>query len=286
MKNQSIGITGHKGVIGSEFLKEYKNNKFLKCQIDITNRKKVFNWIKNIDFNIFIHFAAIVPVNQVTNNKQKAYDVNFAGTKNIVDAIIKYKKKQKIWFFFSSTSHVYSLVKNLNKLKENSKKKPINYYGKLKYDAEKYIIKNLRDNNIKYCIGRIFSFTHYKQNKDYFVPSVFNKIMSPKKNIVFKNVNIYRDFIHLKDLLKSIKILFKNNAVGIFNIGSGNKVSLIEIINTVSKYNKTKKNIKIEKNYLGGNLIANISKLKKIKFKTKFDIYKIIKDYYVKKYRN
>ena len=110
--------------------------------------------------------------------------------------------------------------------------------------------------------------------------------MSLKKNIVFKNVNIYRDFIHLKDLLKSIKILFKNNAVGIFNIGSGNKVSLIEIINTVSKYNKIKKNIKIEKNYLGGNLIANISKLKKIKFKTKFDIYKIIKDYHAKKYRN
>ena len=102
-----------------------------------------------------------------------------------------------------------NLGRSSNKLKENSKKKPINYYRKLKYDAEKYIIKNLKNNNIKYCIGRIFSFTHYKQNKDYFVPSVFNKIMSPKKNIVFKNVNIYRDFIHLKDLLKSIKILFK-----------------------------------------------------------------------------
>ena len=100
MKNQQIAITGHSGVIGSEFLREFKNNKFVKCDVDITDRKKVFEWIKKIDFNIFIHFAAIVPVNQVVKNKKKAFNVNFVGTKNIVDAIIKHKKKQKIWFFF------------------------------------------------------------------------------------------------------------------------------------------------------------------------------------------
>ena len=42
------------------------------------------------------------------------------------------------------------------------------------------LLKDLKS-NINYCIGRIFSFTHYKQNKVYFVPSVFNKIMSSKK---------------------------------------------------------------------------------------------------------
>ena len=107
MINQQIAITGHSGVIGSEFLKEFKNNKFIKCDVDISNRKKVFEWIKKIDFNIFIHFAAIVPVNQVVKNKKKAFNVNFVGTKNIVDAIIKHKKKTKnLVFFFINISCV------------------------------------------------------------------------------------------------------------------------------------------------------------------------------------
>ena len=283
MKNKSIAITGHSGVIGSEFVKEFNKNQFYKCKIDITNKKKVFEWIKATNFDIFIHFAAIVPVNQVTSNKEKSYKVNFIGTKNIVDAILKYKRNKDIWFFFASTSHVYKTEIKLKKLKETSIKVPFNYYGKLKYKAEKYVIKKLKKNRINYCIGRIFSFTHYKQKKSYFVPSVFDKLLSKKKNIIFKNVNIYRDFIHLEDLLNAIRILFKNKAVGEFNIGSGKKVNLIEIINYVKRLTRINKKIIIEKNFSSGNLIADINKIKKFKFKPKFNFKDIIFDYYKKK---
>ena len=75
-----------------------------------------------------IHLAAMVPVKKVNRNK-KALIVNLDGTKNIIDSLNKYSNK-KVWFFYSSTSHIYSYgyrIKN-----ESSDSIPLNYYGKTK----------------------------------------------------------------------------------------------------------------------------------------------------------
>ena len=92
MKNKTIGVTGSSGVIGNKFINKFKNNSFIKCTIDIQDRKKVFQWIDDNQFDLLLHFAAIVPINEVNKNKLKAKSVNYIGTKNIVDALVKYKK--------------------------------------------------------------------------------------------------------------------------------------------------------------------------------------------------
>ena len=241
---KKIAITGHSGVIGSEFLKKFNKFNYVKCKIDLTNRKKVFEWIKNERFDYFLHFAAIVSINQVIKQKKYAFKVNYNGTKNIIDALLKYKSKENIWFFFSSTSHVYKIRDKMTKIKENSKIDPLNYYGYSKSEAEKYISKKLKKTKIKYTIGRIFSFTHYKQNCNFFIPSVFKKIFSKNINIKFENVNKYRDFIHFDDLLIAIKTLLENKTKGIFNIGTGKKISLKQIIIKVKKLGDKKKKYK------------------------------------------
>ena len=55
--NKKIAITGHTGILGKGFLQKFKNYKFVKCKIDISNKKKVFNWIKNNKFNFFFSFC-------------------------------------------------------------------------------------------------------------------------------------------------------------------------------------------------------------------------------------
>ena len=49
------------------------------------------------NFDAIIHLAAIVPIKTVNKNRTKAKNVNFYGTKNIVDACVKSKID---WFFF------------------------------------------------------------------------------------------------------------------------------------------------------------------------------------------
>lgn len=270
MKKKIIcGITGHTGSIGRNLIKNKKDFKFVYFDKDITNYIFVNDWIKNNKLEIIIHLAAIVPIKVVNENKKRTFKVNVTGTKNLVRAILQNKNEIK-WVFFSSTSHVYSSSKK--KIKENSLIKPISYYGRTKYLAEKEI-KKLNIKKINFCIGRIFSTANSNQRKNYLVPDLKRKIKNLKEPVVLENLNHYRDFISVDDISKIIARLSKKKYNGVINIASGEKTKLSEIAEIISK--KFKKKILIKKNKNPSYLVANNELLKKI---YKFKIEKKIKD--------
>ena len=256
-----FGITGHTGSLGRAIIKSTKNIKYIYFKDDIRNKKKVIKWINNNNFQALIHLAAIVPIKVVKKNKKKAYQVNYEGTKNIIDAI---KNTNIKWFFFASTSHVYK--SNKKKINEKSIIQPISYYGKTKFFAEKYIIKKLKNSNINYCIGRIFSTTNKTQKENYLVPDLKKKIKRTKKKIILQNLNHYRDFISMEEISKIIHYLYKKNFRGIINIGSGKAINLKSIAKKIcEKYNKK---FNFVDNKKSTYLVADVSKLKLIyKFK-------------------
>ena len=82
------------------------------------------------------------------------------------------------------------------KIRENTKCNPQNYYGYTKYLAEKYLLKK----KINVCIGRIFSYSSNSQKQSFFIPSIINKLRSPKNNIIkVENVNHYKIFDHKRN---------------------------------------------------------------------------------------
>ena len=252
-----FGITGRTGSLGKIIAKSGHKVKYSYFKGDIRNKKKVFKWLNNKKLDAVIHLAAIVPIKSVNNDKKKAYQVNYLGTKNIVDAI---KKENIKWFFFASTSHVYQSKKG--KIDEKSKINPISYYGKTKYLAEKYIIKKLNENKTNYCIGRIFSTTNKNQKKNYLIPDLKNKIKKSKKKIIFRNLNHYRDFISMQDISKIIFYFYKKNFRGIINIGSGKSVYLKNIAKIICR--KYKKEFQFVDNNKETYLVTDTKKLKKI----------------------
>ena len=98
---KKIGITGSTGVLGSSIIKNFKNFHFDCFKGDIT-KKRFKKLVKNKKFDGIFHLAAIVPVDQVNKDYKKALKVNYEGTKNLVDEIIKQNTCN--WFLFSSTS--------------------------------------------------------------------------------------------------------------------------------------------------------------------------------------
>ena len=94
--------------MGKELLKFSKELNFISFKKEIRSKKKLKKWFEKNNFDAIFHLAAIVPIKEVNKNKNKALEVNFFGTKNIVDEVINNNIK---WFFFSSTSHVYSSSK-------------------------------------------------------------------------------------------------------------------------------------------------------------------------------
>ena len=258
MQKIHIGITGASGVLGKQILKIKDKIKYISYKGDIRSKNKIKKWFKKNHFDAIFHLAAIVPIKEVNNNKLRALNVNYEGTKNIVNEVIKNNIK---WFFFSSTSHVYHYSKK--KISEKFELKPLSYYGYTKKKAESYIEKKLKKkNNIQYCIGRIFSISNKSQKKNFLIPDLKKKIKNKKKIILLKNLNHYRDFISTKDLAKIIIFLYKKKFKGIINLGSGEATHLKEIANILAK--KYKKKIKFKDNTKPTYLIANVSKLKNI----------------------
>lgn len=264
------GITGATGVLGKIITKEI-DFKFIYFREKIENKKKVSQWVKNNNFDIIIHLAAIVPVSKVNSNFDKALKVNFYGTKNLVDAIIKYKSNLK-WFFFSSTSHVYKLTKKFIRISERFKRDSQSKYGFTKIKAENYIINQLKKTKIKFCIGRIFSFTDQNQNTSFLIPNLIKIIKNAKSdNIFLKDLNHYRDFVSTKSIAKAVYFLSKKKSQGIYNIGSGQAIFLKNVAKFISI--KFKKECNFEENEKTF-LIANISKLNKLGFKYSHNFYR------------
>ena len=257
-------ISGSKGVLGKKIIKTLPY-KFYPFKGKIENFNKVNKWINLRRYDLVIHLAAIVPTKKVSKNYKKAKSVNIKGTKNIVKAVLNTRYPPK-WFFYASTSHVYSTKFRNKKTPEKSIIKPYTKYGKTKREGEKIIEKNFKNKKIKFCIGRIFSFTDKNQNKPFVIPSLIEKIKKSRdKKIIIKNIDHYRDFLPTKDIVLAIKVLFNKKCKGIYNIGSGKKINLKNIALMIAK--KNKKKIYFEKNNKVTYLISNINKIKKLGWK-------------------
>jgi len=259
--SKKIGITGGSGLLGKILIKILKKKKikFSIYRKDIRNLKEIKRWlIKNKDIDTIFHLAAIVPIKHVNNNKKKSVNINYNGTKNLYKTINEFDKK--IWFFFASSAHVYQPKNKL--LSEKDNLKPISFYGKTKLMSEKFLLKN-KNRKINICIGRIFNIFHKSQKKPFFYPVMMDRYKKTKNQsvtkLILKNGNSVRDFSNAEKIVEIIFKLSKKKVRGVFNIGSGKKITLLEFIRKhINHKVETKKMIK------GDMIVANVNKLKKL----------------------
>jgi dihydroflavonol-4-reductase len=97
----------------------------------VTDRQKVFETVKGAD--VVYHFAAAQHEANVPD--QTFWDVNVAGTKNVIEASLKARVKR---FVHGSTIGVYGSSLQ-GRLDEQSPLEPDNIYGVTKLEAEKIV---------------------------------------------------------------------------------------------------------------------------------------------------
>ena len=93
-------------------------------------------------------------------------------------------------------------------------------------------------------------------------------------------MNQHRDFIATSDIVSAINFLFRKNASGIFNIGSGKKYFLKNIVLLIKKKFFKSQKISFFNMKKGKNLVSNNFKISKLGWKPKFEIDDIIDEYY------
>ena len=308
MKNINILITGGAGYIGSHIVEQlikFKNNitiidnletgfkrlinkkaKFIKS--DIKNKKKLTKIISENKIDTIIHLAAYLNVSEAEKYKNKYYENNVIGTKNLIEACKNSNVKNII---FSSSCSIYGNIKGA--VSENKKPNPIGYYAYTKYKGENLIKKYSKKFDYRYVILRYFNVAGASPSNKIGEIQVshghlFKNIAiqaNKKKPIIKIYGNDYktkdgtciRDYMHVSDLadihIKSIDYLYKKKNSLVLNCGYGKGYSVQDIINI---FKKIKKNCKViyEDRRPGdvAQVYANTKKFKQLlKWKPKYN---------------
>lgn len=235
--------------------------------------------------DIVIHLAGLKSVNESITKPILYYHNNIFITLNLLKIMEKYNCYNLI---FSSSATVYG--NQLVPFNENQQTgiNLSNPYGKTKYIIEE-ILKDHYKSNPKINIiilryfnpigsdesGKLFDDPNAIPNNLYpYLLKVYNQEL-PILNIYGDNYETIdgtcaRDFIHVIDLalghIKSIDYLLEKKGFEIFNLGSGYPTSVLQIVKTFEKVNKTKINYQIVERRKGDISImyADVSKANKL----------------------
>lgn len=201
-------ITGGSGQLGYDIAKLLEENDTCMyapthSEMDITNEESVEKTFELFHPDVVFHCAAYTAVDKAEEDKEKCYDINVNGTKNIVSASRKYGSK----VVYISTDYVFQGDKEGVYVTADITN-PINYYGYTKCCGEQEVM-SLDD----YLIVRI-SWVFGINGKN-FVKTMLNLANTKKElNVVSDQVG---SPTYTYDLAKLLIDMVNKNKVGIYH---------------------------------------------------------------------
>jgi UDP-glucose 4-epimerase len=256
---------------------------FLNCDLkDAVLVDNAFRYIKDID--AVIHFAAHKAVSESVQKPLMYYQNNLCALINSLMAMEKYNINN---FIFSSSATVYGNPKTLPIKESNEIQRPFSPYGNTKKMAEEIIddvVKantNLRAISLRYFnpigaheSGLIGELPNGIPNNlmPYITQTAIgkrDKLMVFGNDYPTKDGTPIRDYIHVVDLaeahvlaLNRILSKEKDLHLEIFNLGTGEGYSVMEVIEAFQKVTKKKLNYEITARRNGDvpKLYANVDK--------------------------
>ena len=311
MKKKTFLVTGGTGFIGSHICellikKNYnvkiidnnfrgrinkikgikKNIKFIKG--DIRNRKVLDKALKNTD--AVIHLAYVNGTKYFYSKPVLVLDVAVKGILNIIDGCIKQKIKE---LYLASSSEVYQTPNKVPTDEKETLKIPNIFNPRYSYGGGKILTELMGIHYGKKYFKKLIIFRPHNvygnnMGNEHVVPEFINRFKKLKGKF-FKiqgTGNEIRSFIYIEDFVDAFNlILNKGKHLNIYNIGTNQRIKIIELVNKLSKIFERKIIIKKTPLSKGGTTIRvpNINKIKKLGFKYKFSLDKGLKKMLQKK---
>lgn len=282
---KKVLITGANGFVASYLKQLFRPDKvFLSdisgkglIQCDISDKKSALDLIEKTHPDEIYHLAAIS--SPQVKDKVLIESVNVSGTLNLLEGVRKYAPHTKI--LLVSSGYVYGNCKK--PAKEGDLPRPNGLYAKSKLEMERQALKKFPELNI--YITRPFTHSGKGQPLGFFFPDMARKIAKAKKQInpeieVF-NPQTKRDFTHVEDVVRAYKLIVEKGTKGeIYNICQGKSYKIIALVKKmVVRSGLENYKIKQIKHGIVLDLLGDNSKIKKLGWKSKFNIDNIIDDF-------
>ena len=295
---KSILITGSNGFLGSNLAKYFfeKNYQIFGVSKYPTDRVNLIFFRKYIVGDILgtevqdllkilkpeyvFHCAGNSSIKQSIENPLIDFQNNSYLTFKFLNLIRELTPRTRFYFFSSAAVYGNQLVLPIN---ENQTLKPISPYGFHKYISENMCKEFSKLYSLNIVVLRIFSAYGNGLKRQIFY-DLMNKFTNDEEIILKGTGKESRDFIHVFDVCKAIELIMnaKNNFLEIYNIATGDEISIEEISRLFSNFLNSRKVIKFDnKNNLGMplNWKSDITKLKKIGFNKSIVFAKGIEQY-------
>lgn len=275
--------------------------------IDCQDKEALFEAFKNSSFDGIIHFAAYKAVGESVEHPIKYYENNIYSTLNLADFAVQKKISS---FVFSSSCTVYGeqpspFTETLPIMP------PTNPYGATKQMSEQILSDITRAHpNFKVTLLRYFNpiGAHPSGLIGETPNGIPNNLMpylldvaAQKRDVLNVYGNDYptpdgtgvRDYIHVVDLakahVKAVETMI--NPVNIYNVGTGQGSSVLDVIQTFERVNQVKVPYIIQSRRPGdiAESYANADKInQELEFKTTLTLEDMVRDawHFIKTSRN
>ena len=275
----NILLLGGTGFLGKSLLKRLDQKNSVKVMIhdsdfytsaekfggNILKKKSFFNEIRKNE--IIINFLG-----QITVNESNFIDLNIIGGINLLNSCLEKKIKKIILI---STINVYG--ENLEQpSKENDPLKPKTTYGVVKMITEQMYEYFSKMYGIDIVILRLADI-YGPDKKNGFLTQIINSLND--KTIVpvcYNDGKQQRDMLYIDDAIDCILNVINNpnHGFNFFNVSSGKRYSINELISKIEKISKSKLTVNYSSEIPDEKCIwADNEKAKKfLKFEPKIDI--------------
>lgn len=188
-----------------------------------------------------VHLAAKAGVRQSIKNPEAYVDINTKGTITLLDIAVKYNCTK---FVFASSSSVYGQDAAFPLTESEKNLEPCSPYAITKRNAELFCSYYARHFQLPLVVLRFFTVYGPRGRPDMATFKFIEAILHDAPIEIFGDGTIQRDFTYVKDTVLGIcAALEQETRYGIFNISSGNPVSLNSYVQLIGEIIGKKPNI-------------------------------------------
>ncbi len=247
-----IIVTGGAGFIGSHFINIF-NKRYPEVEIVVVDKLTYAADINNIcaagysfihkdicdltkkdlgEFEYLINFAAESHVDRSIVDGKPFLKTNVEGVFNLLEICRQNKKLRK--FIQISTDEVYGDMDDYDIVEAATLDLPLfpsSYYSATKAAAEMLVLAANKTYGLPYIITRTTNNFGENQHPEKLIPVIIDCVKNKKSIPIYGDGKNIREWIYVKDNINCIiDLLNDEDTEGIYNIGSGDLKSNLDII--------------------------------------------------------
>lgn len=254
---------------------------------DLTRSPEALGLIRESRPNVVFHLAGQAVPSKSWKEPGRTLELNVAASIFLLEGVVRFSPQARV--ILVSSAQVYGRTFfEKGRVSESDPTNPVNPYAASKLLMEMAALNFFKEHGVSVVIARAFNQTGAGQKETYVLSDFCRQIafMERKKRLpVLKvgNVNITRDFIHVRDSVRAYNLLARRGRAGeIYNVGTGKGVRLSEVLDFLAGQSRIRFKVKVLSSRLRRNdpphAVLDSSKLKGLGWRPQGSIWDALRE--------